>query len=143
MGAHGLPQAAFEMLIDARTQDLYDDAPENLADLEAYAGGSRSSLLHLAATILAGGKDPESAEAAGHGGVALALVAILGAVTANAAREQAFLPDDLLAAHALDRATLAAGERPRELGTVLAELKTIARQHLAQALAAVEAVAPR
>ncbi len=53
-----LPLAAFEMLLDARSFDLYDDPMPSLSDLEGYAGETTSSLLHLAAMILAEGTRP-------------------------------------------------------------------------------------
>jgi phytoene synthase len=136
-----LPLAAFEMLLDARSFELYDDPMPSLRDLEGYAGETASSLLHLAATILAEGHNPESATAAGHGGVALAMVAIMRALPLHASRRQCYLPDDLVTAHALDREALFAGRPTPELAAVLAEMRSLARTHLAEAERAVEDIA--
>jgi len=137
----GLPLAAFEMLLDARSFDLYDDPMPSVRDLEGYAGETVSSLLHLAAMILAEGHDPESATAAGHGGVALTMTAIMRALPLHSSRRQCYLPDDLVAAHALDRETLFAGRKTPELAAVLAEMRSIARGHLSEAERAVEDLA--
>jgi phytoene synthase len=48
-----LPEEPFKALIDARRFDLYDEPMATLADLEAYAAGASSSLIALAARVLA------------------------------------------------------------------------------------------
>jgi len=130
--AFRLPRAAFEMLIDARVFDLYDDPMPTLVDLEGYAGQTASAMLQLTATILAPKGAPAYSEAAGHGGVAEALTRIMAALPLHSARGQCYLPADLMAAHGVDRATLHAGRGTPELTSLLAELRAIARHHLAK-----------
>ncbi|MEX0852588.1 MAG: phytoene/squalene synthase family protein [Bauldia sp.] len=133
MRTFALPPAAIEMMLDARTFDLYDDPMPSLRDLEGYAGDTVSSLLQLAAIVLADGRDPASAAAAGHGGVAFAMAAILRALPLHSARGQCYLPADMVAAHGLDRETLRARRTTPELTALLAELRSIARAHLREA----------
>lgn len=129
----GLPLDAFQRLLDARVFDLYDDPMPTLNDLEGYAGETSSSLLQLAAIILAGGRDPGTAEAAGHAGVAYAITGLLRALPVHASRGQQFLPRDLMAKHGADTAAMFEGRADDGLRAVLAELRGCAREHLAKA----------
>ena len=133
IGRFALPPAAFERLIDARLFDLYDDPMPTLNDLEGYAGDTSSSLIQLAAIVLAGGEDPGSAAAAGHAGVAYALTGLMRALPINAARGQSFLPDAMIVSRRVNKETLGTRRTTPELRSLLADLRTIARQHLAQA----------
>jgi 15-cis-phytoene synthase len=85
IAAFGLPPEPFETLIEARRFDLYDDPMPTLNDLEGYAGDTTSSLIQLAAIILAGGRDPGTAEIAGHGGVAYAVTGLMRALPTRSA----------------------------------------------------------
>jgi len=128
-----LPFQAFDRLIEARRFDLYDDPMPNLNDLEGYAGETSSSLIQMAAIILAGGRDPGTAEIAGHGGVAYALTGLMQALPIHASRGQTYLPADFLATHRVDRAEMLVGRTSPELLAALAELRSVARSHLAAA----------
>jgi phytoene synthase len=120
-------------LLEARTFDLYDDAMPTLNDLEGYAGETASALIQMAAVVLAAGHDPMSAEAAGHAGVALALTSLLRALPVHTARGQCYLPLGMMRVRGFSRETLAAGAMTPELASLLRDLRTIARQHLAEA----------
>jgi phytoene synthase len=122
--------------------DLYDDPMPSLNDLEGYAGDTASALIQLAAIVLADGKDPGTAEAAGHAGVAYALTGLMRSLPRNAARGQTFLPNNMLMVRGIDGASLAAGEATPELRSLLADLRTIARQHLVAAEAEIADFAP-
>jgi phytoene synthase len=126
----GLPITAFDNLLRARVFDLYDDPLPTLNDLEGYAGDTESALMQLGAMILAGGRDPGTAEVAGHAGVARTIVAILCALPRNLAGGQTFLPADLLAEQGLVLADLASDRIAPRLGAVLAALRVIARGHI-------------
>jgi len=128
-----LPFEAFDRLIEARRFDLYDDPMPSLNDLEGYAGETSSSLIQMAAILLAGGRDPGMAEIAGHGGVAYALTGLMQALPIHASRGQTYLPADLLSAHQVDRAEMLVGHSSPELLAALAELRSVARSHLAAA----------
>jgi 15-cis-phytoene synthase len=129
-----LPLAGFEGLIDARMFDLYDDQMPTQRDLEGYAGETSSALIQLAAIVLAGGHDPRVAAAAGHAGVAYAMTGLMRSLPVHSARGQCYLPADIGAAHGFDRATLARGQATPELLMMLADLRRVARDHLAGAM---------
>jgi phytoene synthase len=128
-----LPKDAFGRMIDARLFDLYDDPMPSLNDLEGYAGDTASALIQLAAIVLANGQDPGTGEAAGHAGVAYALTGLMRALPVHARRGQLYLPVAMIATRSLDTRTVFAGKTTPELKTLLTDLRTIARQHLAEA----------
>ncbi|WP_037545116.1 phytoene/squalene synthase family protein [Stappia stellulata] len=134
---YSLPLSAFENLIDARVFDLYDDPMPGLSDLEGYAGETSSALIQLAAIILAKGRDPDTAEVAGHAGVAYALTGLMRALPWHARRRQLYLPADLLDAHGVDPETVFSGETTPRLHNALRELRAVAHGHLARTRAAV------
>lgn len=128
-----LPPAALIALIDARVFDLYNDPMPSLADLEGYAGETASALIQCGAMILANPADPKSADAAGHAGVAQAIAALLAALPHHARRQQLYLPADLMEKHGVRADDIFAGRMTPELGALLAEMRAIARRHLAEA----------
>lgn len=130
IAAFKLPIEAFDNLIETRRFDLYDDPMPGLNELEGYAGDTSSGLIQLAAIILAGGRDPGTAEIAGHAGVAYALTGLMRALPIHSAQGQSYLPGDLLQAHGVDRQTILAGQTSPELIAALAELRSVARRHL-------------
>lgn len=130
IAANSLPLAPFVNLIDARVFDLYDDPMQTLGDLEGYAGETSSVLIQLAAMILCQGRDPGTAEAAGHAGVAYAITGLLRALPWHARRRQLYLPGDVLDAHGVDREQVFAGKTTPALKAAVADLVAIARGHL-------------
>src|SRR5690606_2569509 len=76
---YGLPVPALLRLIEARRFDLYDDPMPDMPAFEGYAGETVSALYQLAAMILNGGRPVENGDAAGHLGVAQALIGHLRA----------------------------------------------------------------
>ena len=132
----GLPLAAFDNLLRARTFDLYDDPMPSLNDLEGYAGDTESALMQLGALILAGGRDAGSAEAAGFAGVAVALTGLLRALPWNAAEGQSFLPADLLDRYGGVPEGVTAPASLAVVQATVAELRQLARRRLEEARAA-------
>jgi phytoene synthase len=126
-----LPAEAFERLIEARIFDLYDDPMPTLAELEGYCGDTSSALIRLGCLILADGRDPGGAEAAGHAGLAWALTGLLRAFPFHASRGQVFVPEEILDRHRVDRGSILAGRTTPELLAALAELRGRARTALA------------
>jgi 15-cis-phytoene synthase len=139
---YALPRKALLDLIDARTFDLYDDLMPSVGDLEGYCGETSSALMRLASIILAEGRDPGGADAVGHAGVAYALSGILRALPWATGRGQVFLPADLMERHGVSREALLARQVGEPLRAVLAELRMLARRHLATARAASPALSP-
>jgi phytoene synthase len=133
IGLHDLPRAAFDNLIAAHIFDLYHDPMPSLTDLEGYAGETASALIQLAAMILAGGRDPGTADAAGHAGVAQALAGLMRALPYHARRQQLFMPADLMQKHGVSADDIFAGRTTPELLRMLADLRATARRHLGAA----------
>jgi phytoene synthase len=133
IGLNGLPRAVFLAFLEARAFDLYNDPMPGLADLEGYAGETASMLLQCAAMVLAEGADPGTAEASGHGGVAQAIAGLLRALPLHASRRQLYLPADLMQRHGVAADDVFAGRATAPLLALLAELRRIARDHLAAA----------
>lgn len=140
IAAYALPLSAFHDLIDARVFDLYDDPMPSVRDLEGYAGETSSALIQLAGIILAGGKDPGTAEVAGHAGVAYAITGLLRALPWHARRRQLYLPADLLDAHGVDPEDIFAAKCTPEFKEAVATLAGIARAHLARTRAGIGCV---
>jgi 15-cis-phytoene synthase len=135
-----LPLAAFERLLEARRFDLYQDPMPKMATFEGYAGDTASALYQIAAMILNGGRPVEPGDAAGHLGVAHALVGHLRAFGFNASRGRIFLPWDVFATCGVKEAELFAGTTSEGLAVALTRLAEIARQHLEKAALAVGAL---
>lgn len=127
-----LPRQALVDLIDARVFDLYDDTMPTLNDLEGYCGETSSSLIRLGTMILADGSDPGAADAAGHAGVAYALTGLLRAFPWHARRGQVYVPQDILASHGVVREDIVSGRGGPGLIAAQADLRSVARRHLAQ-----------
>jgi phytoene synthase len=127
---YNLPVAPLLDLIEARSFDLYDDPMPTLGDLEGYAGETSSALVQLAAIILAGGRDPGTAEAAGHAGVAYAVTGLIRALPWHAHRRQLYLPGDILDRYGVDREEIFSGRTSPALKAAIGELAAHARRHL-------------
>jgi len=127
-----LPRQALVDLIDARMFDLYDDPMPSLNDLEGYSGETSSSLIQFSSIILADGKDPGTADAAGHAGVAYAITGLLRAFPLHARQGQLYMPADILARHGVVRDDIVTGRGGPGLKGALADMRAIARRHLDQ-----------
>jgi 15-cis-phytoene synthase len=134
---HGLSREQLTDLIEARRFDLYDDPMASVADLEAYARRTSSALLSVAAQVVAGiGADA----ATDPGGVALGFAGILRALPLHVARRQLYVPTKLLNRHQVSQHDVFAGRSSPGLAAALAELRDLARSHLATAGEALKAL---
>ena len=129
---HSLPLAPFEALIAARSGDLYSNPPASMADVEGRLGETESALFQLAA-IVSGSAGPDSAEAAGHAGIAYGLARQLARFAEERARGRAVLPAHLLAQEELTVVELFAAEPPPALTKVISAMARFARHHLRNA----------
>jgi phytoene synthase len=141
---HGLPIPALTRLIEARRFDLYDDPMSDVASFEGYAGETVSALYQLAAMILNAGP-VESGDAAGHLGVAQALIGHLRAFGYNASKGRIFLPWSVLEANGVREEEVFAGTVSEGLVEALGQLWEMAGEHLSKAEAALAGLpkAPR
>ena len=127
---HHIAPAGLIDLIDERRFDLYDEPMATIADLEIYARRTSSALFALAAQILSSSKAESVAEP---GGIAYAIVGLLRALPLHAARHQLYVPTEILDRHQVRTEDLFAGRSGPGLKAALAELRDVARQHLAVA----------
>ena len=124
-----LATAKLQDLIEARRFDLYDDPMAGLADLEDYAAKTSSALIALAAQIL--GVDAQAA--AEPAGIAYGITGLLRTFPLHAARRQLYVPADVLERHEVPVHEIFAGQSSARLNAALAELRGLARRHLATA----------
>jgi phytoene synthase len=143
IAAFRMPTAPLQRLIAARRFDLYDDLMPDLPSFEGYAGETVSVLYQLAAMILNGEEEVEAGDAAGHLGVAHALIGHLRAFGFNATRGQLFLPWSIFAANGVDEREIFSGTVSEGLLAAHAQLIEIAEDHLGKAEGAIAALPAR
>ncbi|NNM72149.1 phytoene/squalene synthase family protein [Enterovirga aerilata] len=127
-----LPVQPFLDLVEARTFDLYDDPMPGTGDLEGYLGETSSALIRLASLILADGRDPGGAEAAGHAGLAYGVTGLLRALPWHSRRGQVFIPRDMLERHGVTRDDIVMGRGGPGFLAALADARALARRHMAR-----------
>ena len=137
---YGLPVPPLTRLIEARRFDLYQDPMPDLPTFEGYAGETHAVLYQLGAMILAGGRPVEAADAAGHLGVAHALVGHLRAFGYNASRGRVFLPWSVFAANGVAEGDVLSGTPTDAIAAALGQIDELAADHLAKARAAIAAL---
>lgn len=135
-----LPSVPLQRLIAARRFDLYGDPMVDLNAFEGYAGETVSVLYQFGAIILNKGVTVEDGDAAGHLGVAQALVGHIRAFGFNAARGQIFLPWSVLAAHGVTEAEIFSGQDSARLQSAMGQFRDLAAEHMAKAEKAIAAL---
>lgn len=136
IAAGNLPKAPFVNLIESRQFDLYDDPMPTQGDLEGYLGETSSSLIQMAAIILAGREAEAAAPLAGLAGVAFGIAGLLRALPIHRARGQCYIPKDILARHDLSPADfISATDADERTGKALTDMRNLARLRLAEARA--------
>ncbi|VAW19247.1 Phytoene synthase [hydrothermal vent metagenome] len=128
-----LPVPPLVRLLNARRFDLYDDPMADLNSFEGYAGETNSILYQLAAMIVNGGGDAAAAEAAGHLGVAHALVGHLRALPLTASGGRIVLPWSVFVATGASEKDYLAGKSSPEIRAGCAMLREKAQEHLHKA----------
>jgi phytoene synthase len=134
---YAIPSEPLIRLVDARRFDLYNDPMPDIATFEGYAGETNSVLYQLNLAILAGGVIPTNGDAAGHLGVAHALIGHLLAFGDNARRGHLFLPLEVFRAAGADVEDTLRAPQPASVSTALGLLAELADEHLAKADAAI------
>jgi phytoene synthase len=124
-----LPVNAMLSLLDACRFDLYDEPMDTIAQLEDYALKTVSALIALAAQILG----IDVAMAARPAGIAYAFTHVLAALPVHAARQQLYLPVELLDRHGVHAADVFARRSSPALNQAAADLRRLTRGHLAAA----------
>jgi len=130
---YNLPVGPLVRLIAARRFDLYQDPMPDMETFEGYAGETNSVLYQYAATILCDGSPLENGNAAGHLGVAHALVGHIRAFGHNAARGRIFLPWSAFAANGVSERQIFSGEETTGLFQAIGLLTETATEYLEKA----------
>src|SRR6185437_9681813 len=128
-------------LIDARGFHLYDQPMATATDLEIYGIKTQSTLFAVAAGILGAG-GPASELVTVDAGIAYAIVGILHSFARHVSRRQLYVPLDMLNRHRVNRDEIFAGQGSEALMAVLADMRALARRHLAAAQAKLSAAPP-
>lgn len=137
---YNLPLVAFANYLEARIFDLYNDPMPSRGDLEGYLGETSSILFQMSAQILNDGKDPHCSDAAGHAGVAYGISGLLRLTPLHRARQQVFVPADMLGAVGADAERWVKAEDRQMTGRVVSALVALGREHLAEAEAQLKSV---
>jgi len=114
-------------IIDGRAQELYDDSPKDLKDLEQYLGQTAGNLACLAGHIL-GGKDCD--DLSRRLGIAWGYVGIIRSVSYNIALNKNFIPLDLMNEFEINEAKFLSPERPKNAKEIIRVLCQQAEDHL-------------
>ena len=126
---YGLTRAHFDTLLEARAQDMSDEAPPDVDALERYAEGTSASLTFLVLEVL-GVRDDESQGAGRHVGIAWALTGMLRAVLYHARTNRFFLPQDLMAEKNLTAHDVQERTNVAKIAAVVEQIAARARMHL-------------
>lgn len=126
---HALSRDHFNRLIEAREQDLVDDAPANLAALESYAEASSAPLIVLALEVL-GARSSGLDVIARHVGIGYALSGLLRAMPFHARAGRAYIPVDIAQREGLDPGDDAAGRAGPALRAVVRAIADASASHL-------------
>lgn len=130
IAAFRLPIDPLLALTEARSFDLYPDPMPTLQTLQGYAHQTASSVIELAAIVLAGGRDPALGRVAGPAGSAWAFAVLLRAFPLHAARGQLYVPLDMLDRHGVDVGDVRSGRASSGVCAALAEMRELVRHNL-------------
>ena len=145
LARHDLSRGMVLDAIEVFRLDLYREAWADTGELEGFLDATRGAALRLAAGVLAAGvlvaaNDPHPIaldQAARHAAVAEGIVGVLERLPrAVAAGGRVDVPHDVLARHGVTPGTLQAGNDTSSTRAVLADLRALARNHLAALRAA-------
>ena len=134
---YNIPAGTLLRLIGARRFDLYDDPMPDLESFEGYAGETVSTLYQLAAMILNDGEVIETGDAAGHLGVAHAMIGHLRAFGFVSTQGRIMLPWSIFAANGVHEGEIFSGTESEGVVEALGQIGELASEHLGKAEAAI------
>lgn len=137
MERYQLPAGTLLRLLGARRFDLYDDPMPDLESFEGYAGETVSTLYQLAAMILNDGEIIETGDAAGHLGVAHAMIGHLRAFGLFASQGRIMLPWTIFAANGVQEREIFSGLASEGVVEALGQIAELAQEHLDKAHSAI------
>lgn len=124
-----LPVEPLSRLIDEHQFDLYNDPMPSMAALEGYVTDTASALFSLAARIMS--RPSEAIEhLARHAGLAQGLAQVIAALPHDAARQQLFVPLQLLESHGSGMEEVFAGKQTPAARAAIDQLIGDAQKHL-------------
>jgi len=125
-----LPVPALQRMCDAHIFDLYHDAMPGQTELEGYYGETTSLVIQLACQIIDSKAASLCADACGHGGVAQGIANLLQQLSVTTARDQLYIPDNILTAVGTTRAALRAAVPDQQARLrVLMAMLALGRDH--------------
>lgn len=134
---YAIPKGTLQRLLGARRFDLYDDPMPDLETFEGYAGETASTLYQLAAMVLNDGVAVETGDAAGHLGVAHAMIGHLRAFGYVSAHGRIMLPWSIFAANGVQEREIFSGQESEGLVEALGQIGELAGEHLSKAETAI------
>ncbi|WP_297103624.1 phytoene/squalene synthase family protein [uncultured Devosia sp.] len=137
---YNLPAGTLLRLVGARRFDLYDDPMPDIETFEGYAGETASTLFQLAAMVLNDGEPVEPGDAAGHLGVAQAMIGHLRAFGHVSAQGRIMLPWSILEANGVREAEVFAGSESEGLHAAMSQIAELATDHIGKARTSVAAL---
>lgn len=137
---YSIPSGTLLRLIGARRFDLYDDPMPDLPTFEGYAGETVSTLYQLAAMVLNDGETIETGDAAGHLGVAHAMIGHLRSFGPISAQGRIMLPWSILEANGVREGEIFSGTESEGVTEALGQIADLAADHLARADLAIAAL---
>ncbi len=143
IGRYNIPAGTLLRLIGARRFDLYDDPMPDLETFEGYAGETVSTLYQLAAMILNEGETIETGDAAGHLGVAHAMIGHIRAFGHVSAQGRIMLPWSIFAANGVREGEIFSGTESEGVSEALGQIGDLAEEHMGKAEAAIAALPGR
>lgn len=143
MARYNIPAGTLLRLIGARRFDLYDDPMPDLESFEGYAGETVSTLYQLAAMILNDGETIETGDAAGHLGVAHAMIGHLRSFGYVSSQGRIMLPWSIMAANGVTEDEIFSGTASEGVVEALGQIAELAVEHLNKAEAAIKQLPAR
>lgn len=140
---YNIPAGTLLRLIGARRFDLYDDPMPDLESFEGYAGETVSTLYQLAAMILNDGETIETGDAAGHLGVAHAMIGHLRSFGYVSSQGRIMLPWSIMAANGVTEGEIFSGTASEGVVEALGQIAELAVEHLNKAEAAIRELPAR
>ncbi|MEO5808254.1 phytoene/squalene synthase family protein [Devosia sp.] len=139
---YAIPTGTLQRLLAARRFDLYGDPMPDLETFEGYAGETTSTLYQLAAMVLNNGAVIEAGDAAGHLGVAHAMIGHLRAFGYNASMGRMFLPWSIFEANGVAERDVFSGTASEGVVEAWSQIAELASGHLNKAEAAIKQLPP-
>lgn len=130
---HRLPVSSLSRLIEEHQFDLYNDPMPTLAALEGYLDATAGALFSLAARVMARPSDRID-HLARHAGLAQGITEVIARFARDAARQQLFLPLQLLQEHGSSKEDVFAGKQTPTIRAAIDRLASEAQDHLETSL---------